>query len=183
MENNKLFSTLHIKSFDEDKREISGMASTPTPDRSLDIVVPEGAIFKAEIPFIWQHNHTKPIGIAKLGKPTKGGIPFTATIAKIDEDGELQKFLDMAWQSIKYQLVRGVSIGFRALEYNYLENGGVKFEKYEIYELSAVTIPANEEATITNIKHYAGFKPKAERPIFLTKTKPLPFGAVKLANP
>ena len=60
--------------------------------------------------------------------------------------------VDKAWQSVKAKLVRGVSIGFRALEYNFMDGGGVRFDKTEIYELSLVTIPANASATIQSIK-------------------------------
>ena len=60
--------------------------------------------------------------------------------------------VDMAWQSVKAKLVRGVSIGFRALGYEPLESGGLKFTETEIYELSLVTIPANASATIQTIK-------------------------------
>jgi hypothetical protein len=33
-----------------------------------------------------------------------------------------------------------------------MDNGGVRFSETEVYELSAVTIPANSEALITTIK-------------------------------
>ena len=58
----------------------------------------------------------------------------------------------MAWQSVKAKLVRGVSIGFRALEHSFMDNGGVRFSSTEVYELSLVTIPANASATIQTIK-------------------------------
>ncbi len=58
----------------------------------------------------------------------------------------------MAWQSVKAKLVRGVSIGFRALEYAYMESGGIRFSQTEIMELSLVTVPANASATIQSIK-------------------------------
>ena len=48
--------------------------------------------------------------------------------------------------------LRGVSIGFRALEYSYMDGGGIRFTECEIYELSLVTIPANAAATIQSIK-------------------------------
>ena len=48
--------------------------------------------------------------------------------------------------------MRGVSIGFRALEYSYMDGGGIRFTETEIYELSLVTIPANAAATIQTIK-------------------------------
>lgn len=156
MKMNRAYSILDVKSIDDDMREIRGMASTPTPDRMKDIVDPLGASFAEEIPLLWQHKHDAPIGITRLGKPTKNGIPFVAKIAKIEEDGPLKTLVDMAWQAIKAKLVRGVSIGFRALAQEYLDNGGIKFTQTEIYELSAVTIPANAEATIQAIKSFDG---------------------------
>jgi phage head maturation protease len=49
-------------------------------------------------------------------------------------------------------LVRGVSIGFRALEHAFLDGGGIRFVKTEVLELSLVSVPANGEATIQTIK-------------------------------
>jgi hypothetical protein len=53
-------------------------------------------------------------------------------------------------------LVRAVSIGFRAIEYAFMDRGGVRFVETEVYELSAVTIPANADALITEIKSIGG---------------------------
>ena len=41
----KAYSTFEIKSFDEEERVITGIASTPTPDRDGDEVMPQGAKF------------------------------------------------------------------------------------------------------------------------------------------
>jgi HK97 family phage prohead protease len=152
MQTNRAYSVLEIKAVSEDERTISGIATTPEPDRVGDIVEPMGAKFAAEIPLLWQHQHDKPVGVAKFGKPTKAGIPFTATIAAIAEAGPLKDLVDMAWQAVKAKLVRGVSIGFRALEHSFMDNGGIRFSATEIYELSLVTIPANASATIQTIK-------------------------------
>ncbi len=179
----RAFAVLHVKNFDEDKREVSGIASTPSPDRSRDIVEPDGAKFADEIPFLWQHDHDKPIGIARLGTPTKSGIPFSAKIEKVNEEGELKALLDKAWQAIKYGLVRGVSIGFRSLSHEYMDDGGIKFTEYEIYELSAVTVPANAEATITNIKQIVtGARVTGPVKLMDIKNAPLPNGAVQLVK-
>jgi hypothetical protein len=43
--NGRAYSTLDIKAFDEDNGVITGIASTPSPDRMGDVVVPEGATF------------------------------------------------------------------------------------------------------------------------------------------
>src|SRR5690606_15415671 len=60
---------------------------------------------------------------------------------------------DEAWQSIKAGLVRGFSIGFSALEASDIEGSwGRRFTRWEWLELSAVTVPANAEASIQSIK-------------------------------
>lgn len=152
MTTNRAYSVLEIKAVDDEQRVITGIATTPETDRMGDIVDPLGAKFAAELPLLWQHQHDKPVGIAKFGKATKAGIPFTATVAKIMDAGPLKDLADMAWQAVKAKLVRGVSIGFRAIEHSFMDNGGVRFSATEIYELSLVTIPANASATIQTIK-------------------------------
>lgn len=176
----RAYSLLEVKSLDEDKRIISGMATTPETDRVGDIVDPMGAKFAKEIPLLWQHMHDKPVGSATFGKATKNGIPFTANVATIDEPGQLKDLVDMAWQSVKAKLVRGVSIGFRALEYAFMDEGGIRFIKTEIYELSLVTIPANASATIQSIKTFGRrFDPNA--PVQLIRAAETPRkGAIQL---
>jgi phage terminase large subunit-like protein len=74
-------------------------------------------------------------------------------LVKSDEPGTLKDRLDEAWQSIKLGLVRGLSIGFTSKEHSYIEETyGIHFLKWNWLELSAVTIPANQEASITSIK-------------------------------
>jgi uncharacterized protein len=148
----RAYSMLEVKAYDDDTREITGIATTPTPDRMGDIVDPLGAKFADELPLLWHHQHDAPVGTVRFGKATKSGIPFKASIAKIATDGKLKDMVDLAWDAVAAKLVRGVSIGFRALEYAFMDNGGVRFVETEIYELSLVTIPANAEATIQTIK-------------------------------
>lgn len=42
MTQQRAYSLIKVKSVNEERREITGIASTPTPDRSLDIVEPGG---------------------------------------------------------------------------------------------------------------------------------------------
>ena len=149
---NRAYSVLTVKAVDDTSRKISGMATTPEVDRAGDIVDPLGVKFANPLPFLWQHRHDQPIGSVKFGTPTKDGIPFEAEIATTDEPGTLKDRLDEAWQSIKLGLVRAVSIGFRAIEYAFMENGGIKYSETEVFELSAVTIPANSGALISAVK-------------------------------
>src|SRR3546814_7422689 len=53
---------------------------------------------------------------------------------------------------MKAKLVRGVSIGFRPIEYSFMDTGGIRFSQTEVFELSLVTVPANAAATIQPIK-------------------------------
>ena len=149
---NRAYSVLSVKSIDEEKRIIRGVATTPSVDRVGDIIDPLGVKYDNPLPLLWQHEHDKPIGSVKFDKPTKAGIEFEAEIASTDEPGTLKDRLDEAWQSIKMGLVRAVSIGFRAIEYAFMDSGGIRYVETEVYELSAVTIPANADALITEVK-------------------------------
>lgn len=81
-----------------------------------------------------------------------------------------------AWDSIKLGLVRGLSIGFRPLKGEPVDPdkafSGMRFKEWEWLELSAVTVPANAGAGITDAKSYqpvrvnGGFR--------LARVEPLP---------
>jgi HK97 family phage prohead protease len=152
---NRAYSLFEIKSFDDGKRELEGIATTPTPDRLGDIVEPKGAVFKLPIPLLWQHNSEKPIGDVTAATIGKDGIRIKAKLAKIDEPGTLKDRLDEAWQSLKLGLVRGLSIGFSPLEQMQIKDTySYRFTSWEWLELSAVTVPANAEATIQTVKSF-----------------------------
>ena len=145
---NRAYSLLEIKQVDEDARVITGMATTPSPDRLQDVVEPRGAQFKLPIPFLWQHDSGHPIGHVTHAKVSAAGIEIVAKIAK-----GVTAEIDRAWSLIKGGLVSGLSIGFKAIEHEHIkETKGVRFIKWQFLELSAVTIPANSEATIATVK-------------------------------
>ncbi len=153
MKTNRAYSTLEVKALDDERRVITGIASTPSPDRMQDVVEPKGAQFKLPIPFLWQHNHDEPIGHVTDAKVTQKGIEVSVQLTQVEEPGKLKDRLDEAWQSIKSGLVRGLSIGFSAKEFEQIPGSwGLRFLSWEWFELSAVTIPANAEATITSVK-------------------------------
>lgn len=157
----RAYSLITVKSVDDDQRVITGLATSPEPDRMGDVVEPKGAEFKLPIPLLWQHNATQPIGEVTRAKVTDHGIEITARLARIDEPGTLKDRLDEAWQSIKSGLVKGLSIGFSAIEYAFLDSGGIHFQKWNWLELSAVTIPAHQLASISAIKSHDIGKPAA----------------------
>jgi HK97 family phage prohead protease len=155
---NRAYAVLEIKAVNEDQRIISGTATTPTVDRVGDIIEPLGAKFQNPLPFLWQHAHDMPVGQTSFGRPTEEGIPFETKFVHPNdvESMTLKDRLALAWDSVKTKLVRAVSIGFRPLEYSFMDSGGIRYTEVEIYELSAVTIPANAEALINEIKSFHG---------------------------
>ncbi|WP_341706522.1 phage major capsid protein [Halopseudomonas sp.] len=150
----RVHSVVTIKAIDDEAREFVGIASTPATDRMDDIVEPSGAEYKLPLALLWQHDRMLPVGTILTAKATKAGIEVRGSIPKVDAPQGLAARLEEAWQSLKHQLVRGLSIGFRPLEYSFMDNGGIHFTKWEWLELSLVTIPANAEATITSIKSF-----------------------------
>lgn len=152
----RAFAQFEIKEIHDPKngkRTFRGIATTPTVDREGDIVEPEGAEFKLPIPFLWQHNSYDPIGWITAAKVTKKGIEVEGEIATVDEPPSLKERLDLAYGYIKSKLVRGLSIGFKPLESSRINDTySYRFIKWLWLELSAVTIPANGDASIMGIK-------------------------------
>jgi len=149
----RAYSVLRIKSADDERRTIAGVASTPDPDRLGDVVEPLGITYKNPLPLLLYHDSKKPVGLVRFFPPTKDGIDFEAELPIVDEPGTLRDRIEEAWQSIKARLLSGVSIGFRSIEEAFIkETFSIRFIKSELLELSLVTIPANENATIQTIK-------------------------------
>ena len=165
----RAYSLLHVKSLDAERRSISGIATTPEPDRRGDIIEPLGVTFTNPLPLLLFHDTERPVGSVTFKKPTKDGIAFDATIALIEEAGTLRDRVNEAWQSIKAGLISGVSIGFRPLESAFMQTGGIHFLETEVVELSLVTVPANASASILTIKDLdlaaAGHVPRKASPM------------------
>lgn len=159
MKHDRAYGLLELKSVDEDRREISGIATSISTDRMGDVVVPGGAEFKLPIPLLSQHDSRLPIGEVYEAEVTARGIRIKARVPK---DTGLD-YVETAWKQIKARLVRGLSIGFRSLKHEPLDTerpwDGFKFLSWEWLELSAVTIPANAQATIQTVKMFDGVAP------------------------
>ena len=160
---NRAYSFLEIKAVDDEARVLTGIATTPQVDRSSDVIEPLGVKFQNPMPLLWQHEHDKPIGTVIFDAPTAKGITFTATIAKVDEPGILKDRVDEAWQSVKAMIVRAVSIGFRALDFEPIAGTyGLRYKSTEVYELSLVTVPCNSDCKISTIKSFDVGLPAAQ---------------------
>jgi HK97 family phage prohead protease len=174
----RAWSTLEVKSLDAERREIEGIASTPTVDRVGDIVEPMGAKFTLPIPLLHHHKHDQPVGHVTHARASKNGITIKAGLAKVDEPGALKDRIDLAWQEIKAGLVRGLSIGFKPLDYEFLDDksGGLRFNSWSWFELSLVTIPANADAQISVVR-------SIDQQELATQPKPIAFGEALNVEP
>ena len=107
---------------------------------------------------LWQHRSDMPIGVWDLIEERGKGLflkgPTLDTTSGID-----------AYKAAKAGAVTGLSIGFTTKRYEMDEKTNVrKLLEVELYEVSLVTFPANEKATVTRVKSADGSL-KTEREI------------------
>lgn len=148
----RAYSVWTVKAVEEEQRIIRGLATSPEPDRLGDIVEPLGVSFKNPLPLLHQHDSKRPVGTVTFDAPTGAGIEFEARLPRVEEPASLKDRVDTAWGEIKAGLIRGVSIGFRPLEFAAIKDGGIRFLKSEILELSLVSVPAHPAAQISVIR-------------------------------
>ncbi len=152
----RAYSTVLLKTVSgpNGARRFEGIASTPATDRSGDIVEPSGARYQLPLPLLWQHDHKDPIGWVRSVVIGDAGIRITGEVADVPHEGSMKTRLADAWEALRLGLVRGLSIGFQTMpgQAERMPGGGLRFKSWDWLELSAVTIPANAEASITSIK-------------------------------
>lgn len=150
------YSVVEVKSVDEEKRIVRGIATTPDIDRQGDSIDPFGVQVASDIPLFLYHDSKQTVGRARLGKASKDGIPFEASLPHIKELGRLKDRVDEAWQMLKYGLITGVSVGFNILNdaYERMKDGGYLIKEVEVLELSLVPIPAQQNAVITGLRGF-----------------------------
>ncbi|QHE86515.1 HK97 family phage prohead protease [Hydrogenophaga sp. BPS33] len=123
-------------------RHVRGFASTDSVDRVGDIVDPKGGKWKTPLPMLWQHKHDVPIGWIRSVEVRGRGLWIEAEFA----EGIGQA--DEVWRMVEAGLVTGFSIGFMGRSWEPLPSGGRRYTDWELYEVSAVVIPANPDASI-----------------------------------
>lgn len=163
-----------LKAADAESGIIEGYANAfGNIDRVGDITVPGAftdtlASFKADGLYLWQHDSSQPIGkILDAYEDEKGlyiKVQLILTIAKARECYEL----------MKAGVVKKMSIGYSIDEYEWLDadnipkylgddsatlkdmalamDYGRALKRVTLYEVSAVSIPANPKADLTSVK-------------------------------
>lgn len=134
------------------RRRIEGYAAVfGNRDAYGDIIVP-GAFErslreKPDVKVLWQHNRNQPIGKQETGYEDEFGLAVTGALTNTAfvKDEVVPLLLD--------EVITGLSIGYNVIVEEYNDDLGVWFLKdIELWEWSPVTFPANELATVTEVK-------------------------------
>lgn len=135
---------------DGDSGKISGYGAVfNNIDRAGDRILP-GAFSKsiamARPKMLWQHDVSQPIGVWEDFREDDKGLYMEGKLVTSSTLGR------DAYELAKAGAIDGLSIGYRVLDDR--DNGGVReLIEIDLMEVSMVTVPANERATITGVKN------------------------------
>tara|TARA_B100001063_G_scaffold247320_1_gene292615 strand:+ start:9209 stop:9856 length:648 start_codon:yes stop_codon:yes gene_type:complete len=153
---NKFHAGLKIKSV-SDTGEFEGYGSVFGVKDSYSDIVVKGAFKKSldrwaeknSLPsLLWQHRMDEPIGIYTEMKEDENGLMVKGRLL-IDDDPLAKR----AHAHLKAGSITGLSIGYSLNEYDYdNEKDAFILKDLDLWEVSLVTFPANEEARISDVK-------------------------------
>ena len=132
--------------------DIKGSASTNHVDRAGDTIESnawmKGGLdnFKNNPVILFNHNYDRPIGRAKEIGVTENGLELTARISK--SAGDIKDL-------IKDGVLGAFSVGFKVKDAEYLtETDGYKIKDAELFEVSVVSVPCNQNAVFSLAKSF-----------------------------
>ncbi len=121
-------------------------------DAAQDIIMPGAfcdTLNSKKVKLLWQHEHSRPIGKILRLSEDKSGLYIKAQLILDIQQGQ------EAYSLLKSDVINGLSIGYIPLTHKIDHNTGVrKITKVELWEISLVTFPANQFATVTNCKQH-----------------------------
>jgi len=137
---------------DDGGLDIKGSASTDALDRAGDMIESaawaKGGLdnFKNNPVILFNHNYDRPIGRAKEIGVTENGLELTARISK--SAGEIKDL-------IKDGVLGAFSVGFKVKDADYIsETDGYKIKDAELFEVSVVSVPCNQNAVFSVAKSF-----------------------------
>ena len=191
----KLFVPLETKEESEDgELRITGHASTNDEDRSGDIIVSDAWTKKDALanylknPIILAfHDMSRPIGKTIAHEVDENGLKITAKISKAAGD---------IIELIKEGILSAFSVGFMIKEADFDPKSGVfVIKELELFEVSVVSVPANQNAlfsiekNFSNPEEYKEFrnqfiKSESKETLMVDKTKvePKPIDMAAMAS-
>lgn len=137
---------------DDGGLDIKGSASTSAVDRAGDVIEHDawtkGGLenFKNNPIILFNHNYDRPIGRAKELSVDENGLNLTARISKSASD-----IKDL----IKDGVLGAFSVGFKVKDAEYMtETDGYKIKDAELFEVSVVSVPCNQNAVFSVAKSF-----------------------------
>ena len=141
-----------VQEADDGSVNIKGYASTNDTDRAGDVIKKEawekGGLenFGNNPIILFNHDYNKPIGRATSLETDDKGLKITANLSKSAGD---------VTNLVKEGILRAFSVGFRVKDADYMEEGdGYLIKDAELFEVSVVSVPANQAATFSVAKSF-----------------------------
>jgi HK97 family phage prohead protease len=144
------FQVREIKARENGGWEVAGYASTfgGQPDSYGDVVV-KGAfldsIAKRKTKLLAHHDMSTPIGRQLDLHEDDNGLFGRWTIVPTTAGKDVHTL-------IEEELIEALSIGFVPVDVEYRDDGVRLLKKVDLYEVSCVAVPANDQAVITSFK-------------------------------
>jgi HK97 family phage prohead protease len=129
------------------ERQIRVIASDATPDRMGDVLEANGcqlADFRQNPVMLAQHDSNKPIGRWPSIEVKNGRLEALGEFAPEGVSDLADEYCRLA----KSGIIRAVSVGFIPIEYEPRRGGGYLFKRWDLLELSLVSVPANPNALV-----------------------------------
>jgi HK97 family phage prohead protease len=150
----KIYAPLELKDVSENDGYgyFEGYASVFNYLDSDNDIVLRGAFVDSisvypNVKMLWQHNPSMPIGKYPEIREDENGLYVKGQINLQVEKGK------EAYALVKQGALDSMSIGYRTKECEYDSTKSVrKIKKLDLYEVSLVTFPANDRATINGVK-------------------------------
>ena len=146
------FLTLCLKATGDDG-SFEGYGSIFGNVDSYGDIVDPGAFSKTlaergpKIKLLWQHDPSQPIGIFTSLVEDSNGLKVTGQLNLDVQQGK------EAYALLKQGALDGMSIGYTTIQSTYNSVTQINhLTEVKLYEVSLVTLPANEEATVTSVK-------------------------------
>jgi HK97 family phage prohead protease len=161
----------------DDSGSFVGLASTYGNLDSVGDIVDPGAFtqtiaMRPQIPILWQHDPSEPIGYGRISDGAKG-LQIEGSLILEDETAK------KAYTLLKAGVIRGLSIGFQTIR-DTVVNGVRHLKEVKLYEVSICTFPANELAQVTSVKRLRAHD--AADPGFLRELKALAADMKRIAG-
>ena len=140
-----------ISDIDENLGIVKGYGSVFGNKDSDNDIIEKGAYKRtiknngSRVKYLYQHDITKPIGKMKELYEDEKGLVFVAEVPKTTFGNEVLELM-------KYGVIDENSVGIMPVKKDYDENGVRMIKEVKLYEISAVTIAANDEAKILEVK-------------------------------